>query len=401
MTQFNFSEAVKESFSDDVNKLCDIMHQCNNDVTEAVKQYLSEFKLSEGNTVDSVAESIVSTARDFCVSVDKYDFAGEQTEEQIEGAIAEMKRDYREQLESTIAEMDSEKAYAYLATLSVLIKSCNKGAVAESEDVVLTPQELEAEIKGACEGISGKSIDECIDELVNELDNSDMAAFMYVAGNEELVNAISDPEQLKENAALGEAVAGLMSNVKERFDQFAIVACATYGQILRGNVEGVTVENADPKIVAAVACAAMEKDAIVRRLTRGEITMKVAMALLRALGIVLKEIITAAITVLILASTSYIIMSLFAGLVALLGVAGTVVEYALMIVGLACSVYFTYTNTEDIADYAESLTDLAEEGIKAVARFVFGRGKEAEPVVDQQEEQPVLIETVNSDPVEA
>lgn len=74
----------------------------------------------------------------------------------------------------------------------------------------------------------------------------------------------------------------------EKADFYAMAACACYEQILQGKIDGVTAQNADPRMVTVLVSAGLSKGSILKRLMRGEIDRDLARDLLEKLELVVK-----------------------------------------------------------------------------------------------------------------
>ena len=249
------------------------MAQEKNDSRQAMTDFLSRYELPENVTADSIVEKLIATSYDF------YKAEEEATEE-----------GYRQKLAETIAWMEEKDAYVYLVTLVAILTSCHAVSLPEEGYRLPTAAELQEEIDRVLAGATDKPIAQRIDELATELTSSNKNAFVYGAGNQVLQEALKNNEFTAE--LVGSAVAPALEEAFEKADNYAMQACACYGQILAGKVEGVTAENATPEIIAAVAAAGASKGSILKRLVGREIDRELAMELLAKVEVAFKWVLT-------------------------------------------------------------------------------------------------------------
>ena len=349
--------------------LIEIQQDANNlnSPREAMTNFINRYvhKLPSDITVDSVIESIVSTSYEFC---------------NAEGHVTEA--DCRKELETAIAGMDEDKAYAYLATLSAMMTVCNANAVPGKNIQVPSPEELKAEIARTLECSGDKSVAEHIDELVAEISGNNMNAFVYAEGNKAVIEALNDEEFVSENC--GSAVADVMENAFTKADNYAMLACACYGQILDGRIEGVTAENADPHVVAALVSAGASKGSILKRLARCEIDKEFAMDLLAKVEIALKWVLTKFMQF----SVGYVTFAFILFLIGVFGFTGAFASF-LVSMGIIIAIGSAIDSKED----AQEIIDLLAWLVKGAIALPFKVGKKIASMIKEKRTVSTAIPT--------
>lgn len=201
-------------------------------------------KLPEGIAVDDAVNSIIDIATEFS---------------RVEHATIEGDFELNYELGKAVKDMTSEEAYRYLATVYVMLAACNAAAAGDNASIP-TYEELEAEIKGMVSGYleRGKSIEQCIDEMIDEIsDNTlNMEGFVYAAGNEALTEALKNISPDRIGAGVD---SGLMSDSFSDADRYAMAAAACYGQVLDGKAEGIEAEAVEPHLLTAIVSTGVSK----------------------------------------------------------------------------------------------------------------------------------------------
>lgn len=252
---------------------------------EAMLDYLNRRSghFQEGKTANDIVDTIVETTREYC-----------EAEGKITASFL------TQELEMIISCMNEEEAYAYLATLEATFVACDARSISarlEAEVSLPTAEALSADIAQILQNPGEKSIAERIDALADAISGDEMKTFIYAEGNDALVDALRNESFVGENS--GAAAADMLESSFTKAENYAICACVCYGQILDGKVAGVTVENADPQIIAALVSAGMSKGTILKRLLRGEINRSMAMELLGKVELALKWILAKAYQVMV------------------------------------------------------------------------------------------------------
>lgn len=338
---------LRIGFENDIKKFCAILIQSDNDVNTAIKKYLLQYEdaLPSDTNVDMVAESIISTAKEFCKLEENY--------EQL---------DFREELRRNISEMRENQAYVYLASVSVMIKSCNAAVLPNGGAKLPTEEEIKAEIESKLNDSSGKSVAECIDELVNEVCDDDMKVFVYSLGNKEMLEVMSDPLKMKDATELGKAIVELTDKTHEKADKYAMLSCISYGQILEGRIENVSAADIDPRIVTAIASVAMEKQNIILRYLKGELDEEETREFLERAEVVFKAVLGGILKILAILGIGLIAIKW----VAILGLAGTAVGDVFGIVSFAALVCLFDEVEYMLDDLACYLVDMGKKAVKYV-----------------------------------
>ncbi len=326
-----------------------------NNPREAMTSFINRYadKLPADITVSSVVESVVSTSYEFC---------------NAEGRVTEA--DCRKEIENAIASMDEDKAYAYLAVLSAIMTVCNANAVPGKNIQIPTPEKLKAEIARTVERSSDKSVAEHIDELVAEISNNTMNAFVYAEGNNAVIAALNDEKFVSDNCS--SAVADVMENAFAKADNYVMLACACYGQVLDGRIEGVTAETATPEIVAALVSAGASKGTILKRLARGEIDKELAMDMLSKVETALKWVMTK----LLQFSVGYVTLGFILFLIGVFEFTGAFASF-LVSMGIIIAIGSAIDSKEDAQNFVDLLTWL----IKGAIALPFKLGKKIVSVI--------------------
>lgn len=347
-------------YKDVQTHLNEIQQDANNlnSPREAMTNFINRYadKLPSDITVESVIESIVSTSYEFC---------------NAEGHVTEA--DCRKELETAIADMDEDKAYAYLDTLSIMMTVCNANAVPGKSIQIPSPEELKAEIARTLQRSGDKSVAERIDELVAEISSNNMNAFVYAEGNEAVIEALNDEEFVSENC--GSAVVDAMENAFTKADNYAMLACACYGQIIDGRIEGVTAENADSHVVAALVSAGASKGSILKRLARGEIDKEFAMDLLSKVETALKWVLTKFLQF----SVGYVTFVCILFLIGVFEFTGAVASF-LVSMGIIIAIGSAIDSEED----AQSFVDLLAWLVKGAIALPFKVGKRVTSMIKEK-----------------
>ncbi len=170
--------------------------------------------------------------------------------------------------------MDEEEAIAFLSVLEAIMDFCSDSALRQREIKSPTAEELGRRISDLLDQAGEEDTAERIDKLIEEISQSDLKTYLYVVGNDEIRKAMTAEEP--DPAGYAEAAAALMHNAFLGIDEYAVIACACYGQIIDGNIEGVSIATAGPEIVAALVTAGSIKGSVLQRLARGEMDREVA-----------------------------------------------------------------------------------------------------------------------------
>ena len=218
-----------------------------------------------------------------------------------------------------------------------------------------------------------KSVAEHIDELVAEISSNNMNAFIYAEGNEAVIAALNDEAFVSENC--GSAVADVMENAFTKADNYAMLACACYGQILDGRIEGVTAENADPHVVAVLVSAGASKGSILKRLARGEIDKEFAMDLLAKVETALKWVLTKFIQF----SVGCVTLAFILFLIGVFEFTGTAASL-LVSMGIIIAIGSAIDSRED----AQSLVDLLTWLVKGAIALPFKVGKKIASMIKEK-----------------
>lgn len=193
--------------------------------------------------------------------------------------------DIKAALQSAVKEMNTQQALAYLTALETTFRVCDLGA----SDVAQVPsaEELQAEIKQAIDGASGDDVSARIERLADAIIGDSLKTYIYASGNEELTGIFSEMQSIDASGGLDDAAAArlraMLSNKAEKTKVYAATACACYGAILDGKVNGMSADKVDIGVMTSLVVAGMEKSSILMRLARGEIDMALACDLFNAL----------------------------------------------------------------------------------------------------------------------
>lgn len=244
-----------------------------NSTGEAMRRYLTPYadRLPKGVTVERVLFQMLRISRDFCAA-----------------EAGELPADLRGALTEAVMSMDEETACLYLTTLRELIRHCRSAGLLDMSPEV-EQERLKQELLRALEERQERSVAQRIDELVDDISRDGLNAYLYAAGNRQLLDVL---ESLGGVDGCGETAADLLTDALERADHYAVYACACYGQILAGKVPGITPQNTDAGVLTAMLSAGLAKGNILRRFLRGEIDRETAMELLDRLERALRWVLT-------------------------------------------------------------------------------------------------------------
>ena len=243
------------------------IEQCGS-VREAMTQRIAPYAglLPEEYTAEQVIKQIEETASMFCAA-----------EAQITS------KDIRSKLEEAIGQYTEEEAFYYLSILETTVSAMD----ASADDRLILPdaETIQAEIEEKLANPGELSLAERIDRLVDSFCENGMKTFVFAGGNDQIREAVGS-----DKAEAPQVVVELLNEGMEKADFYAMAACACYEQILQGKIDGVTAQNADPRMVTVLVSAGLSKGSILKRLMRGEIDRDLARDLLEKLELVVKWI---------------------------------------------------------------------------------------------------------------
>lgn len=241
------------------------IEQCGS-VREAMTQRIAPYAglLPEEYTAEQVIKQIEETASMFCAA-----------EAQITS------KDIRSKLEEAIGQYTEEEAFYYLSILETTVSAMD----ASADDRLILPdaETIQAEIEEKLANPGELSLAERIDRLVDSFCENGMKTFVFAGGNDQILEAVGS-----DKAEAPQVVVELLNEGMEKADFYAMAACACYEQILQGKIDGVTAQNADPRMVTVLVSAGLSKGSILKRLMRGEIDRDLARDLLEKLELVVK-----------------------------------------------------------------------------------------------------------------
>ena len=241
------------------------IEQCGS-VREAMTQRIAPYAglLPEEYTAEQVIKQIEETASMFCAA-----------EAQITS------KDIRSNLEEAIGQYTEEEAFYYLSILETTVSAMD----ASADDRLILPdaETIQAEIEEKLANPGELSLAERIDRLVDSFCENGMKTFVFAGGNDQILKAVRS-----DKAEAPQVVVELLNEGMEKADFYAMAACACYEQILQGKIDGVTAQNADPRMVTVLVSAGLSKGSILKRLMRGEIDRDLARDLLEKLELVVK-----------------------------------------------------------------------------------------------------------------
>lgn len=241
------------------------IEQCGS-VREAMTQRIAPYAglLPEEYTAEQVIKQIEETASMFCAA-----------EAQITS------KDIRSKLEEAIGQYTEEKAFYYLSILETTVSAMDASA---GDRLILPDAEtIQAEIEEKLANPGELSLAERIDRLVDSFCENGMKTFVFAGGNDQILEAVGS-----DKAEAPQVVVELLNAGMGKADFYAMAACACYEQILQGKIDGVTAQNADPRMVTVLVSAGLSKGSILKRLMRGEIDRDLARDLLEKLELVVK-----------------------------------------------------------------------------------------------------------------
>ena len=241
------------------------IEQCGS-VREAMTQRIAPYAglLPEEYTAEQVIKQIEETASMFCAA-----------EAQITS------KDIRSKLKEAIGQYTEEEAFYYLSILETTVSAMD----ASADDRLILPdaETIQAEIEEKLANPGELSLAERIDRLVDSFCENGMKTFVFAGGNDQIREAVRS-----DKAEAPQVVVELLNKGMEKADFYAMAACACYEQILQGKIDGVTAQNADPRMVTVLVSAGLSKGSILKRLMRGEIDRDLARDLLEKLELVVK-----------------------------------------------------------------------------------------------------------------
>lgn len=190
-------------------------------------------------------------------------------------------KDIRSKLEEAIGQYTEEEAFYYLSILETTVSAMD----ASADDRLILPdaETIQAEIEEKLANPGELSLAERIDRLVDSFCENGMKTFVFAGGNDQILKAVRS-----DKAEAPQVVVELLNEGMEKADFYAMAACACYEQILQGKIDGVTAQNADPRMVTVLVSAGLSKGSILKRLMRGEIDRDLARDLLEKLELVVK-----------------------------------------------------------------------------------------------------------------
>lgn len=241
------------------------IEQCGS-VREAMTQRIAPYAglLPEEYTAEQVIKQIEETASMFCAA-----------EAQITS------KDIRSKLKEAIGQYTEEEAFYYLSILETTVSAMD----ASADDRLILPdaETIQAEIEEKLANPGELSLAERIDRLVDSFCENGMKTFVFAGGNDQILKAVRS-----DKAEAPQVVVELLNEGMEKADFYAMAACACYEQILQGKIDGVTAQNAAPRMVTVLVSAGLSKGSILKRLMRGEIDRDLARDLLEKLELVVK-----------------------------------------------------------------------------------------------------------------
>ena len=268
MMQKNNVQIPRFFYRDTQKALAEIqasIEQCGS-VREAMTQRIAPYAglLPEEYTAEQVIKQIEETASMFCAA-----------EAQITS------KDIRSKLEEAIGQYTEEEAFYYLSILETTVSAMD----ASADDRLILPdaETIQAEIEEKLANPGELSLAERIDRLVDSFCENGMKTFVFAGGNDQILEAVGS-----DKAEAPQVVVELLNEGMEKADFYAMAACACYEQILQGKIDGVTAQNADPRMVTVLVSAGLSKGSILKRLMRGEIDRDLARDLLEKLELVVK-----------------------------------------------------------------------------------------------------------------
>ncbi|MBR3086448.1 MAG: hypothetical protein IKH04_08620 [Kiritimatiellae bacterium] len=247
-------------------------------VKAAMVDYLLKRKdsLPEGLTAEAAVGKILE-------SVDGFAAAHED---------GKTRKDIAEAIREAIAEMDGRQALAYLAVLEETFRVCDIKAANDGN--AFDAEAFGRSVKEIVDNASESEVQARIDTLAAEIEGDSLLAYTFAGGNEDLAaiakSGFADGVSEEDAEALREVVEGRVAKA----ELYAATACACYGSILDGKVEGVDPQTVDAGVMTALVVAGLEKASILRRLLRGEIDEEMARSLLETLSRTLKWILVKA-----------------------------------------------------------------------------------------------------------
>lgn len=298
-------------------------------VKEAMRKRLAPYAEQLGQEgADQLIEKIFFVTRTFCE------------------AEAEIKaEDVRAKLIETVGGMTEEDACCYLSMLEAVFTAMDAGADENKEP--MSSEEIKAMIENSMTASGELTTAERIDRMVEHLAGDSLKVFVYAGGNKQLLQAVQDAKEGNVDGA--QVIADVLSDRFEAADQYAMTVCVCYEQILKGKIEGVTAENADPTMIALLISAGLSKGSIMKRLLRGEIDKELAMELLGYVETAIKWVLTAWLQ----AAEASVVMDLLLGILTFFGVTGTlgtILTGVGAVIAIGVAVY-SYDEAEDLAEF--------------------------------------------------
>lgn len=303
-------------------------------VKEAMRQYLAPHadKLSAEHTVDQIIDQISETTRAFC------DAEARITQEDI-----------RQKLEEAVGACTEEEAFCYLSMLEATFTALD--ASADNRMKMMSADDIKAEIEKSAANPGDTSLAERIDQMVDTISQDGLKAFVFAGGNDQILRAVSQKDQ-NEGA---QTVANVLNDSFEKTDHYAMVACACYGQIINGKIEGITAENADPRMVAMLVSAGLSKGSILKRLFRGEIDMEMAKELLGHVENAIKWVLATLYQIFL----GSVVFTALVSFIALLEISSTFCTI-LLALATVLSIGIALYADDDAKDFSELLVSLGE-----------------------------------------
>ena len=297
-------------------------------------------QLPDGMTPESAVDSIINTANDFTAAI-------------LEGRTTE---DIKSTIKETVAELDSQQAITYLATLELTFRTCD---IAVSGGEVPDPETLKSEIVAISEGATDENVIERIEKLAEMIMGDSLNAYVYASGNDEIVDLIRNQNIQDEGITNGAAsmIHEMLLDKSKKAELYAATACVCYGMVLDGKIKGMSADDFDAGILTALVSAGMEKASILTRLARGEIDKELVVHLLSILAKALKWILMKAIQGMVFLTATFASILAVKWVIALLGIAFS--GWALLSIGCMMGILAVFHSEEYIEDLFDAIGELS------------------------------------------
>lgn len=334
-------------------------------VKEAMKAQLAVYadRLPEGKTVDEIVEQIYETTGMFC-----------EAEAKVTNA------DVRQQIEAVVGQYTEEEAVYYLSLLEVMFTAMDAGV--DDRMSLMSAEDIQAEINRKLANSGEMSMAEQIDKMVDTICGDGVKAFVFAGGNAQLLEAVSARE---EDGA--QIVSDMLNESYAKADNYAMAACACYEQIINGKIKGVTVENAEPRIVATMVSAGLSKGTILKRLMRGEIDMDLAKDMLEHVEKAIKWVLSVLFQSFIAVTMNAVICTVIFTFVEI----GTPLCTVLVTIAALISLGFGFLAEEESKEFSDVVVELAEFILSApfkLGRFIYRKVTNQPTAQSAQTAQP-------------